>query len=60
MKIKVFSRKRLLLRPVWYFRIVASNGEPVAQSEGYARRIDMMETVRTLKSQLPSAEIVDV
>lgn len=60
MTIVLFSRKRLLARhPTWYFRIVAKNGEPVAQSEGYSRRIDAKETALVLKRDLASAEIRD-
>lgn len=59
MKVEIFSRKKLLGSPKWYFRVIAGNGEVVAQSEGYSRRIDAMSTIRLIRSQLPSAEIVD-
>lgn len=59
MRIVLFSRKRLLKRPLWYFRIVARNGEPVAQSEGYSRRIDAMQTAHLLKEKLAGAPVVD-
>jgi uncharacterized protein YegP (UPF0339 family) len=58
-KVQVFSRKKLLGRRQWYFRVVGGNGETVAQSEGYFNRADLMSTLRLLRSQLPSAEIVD-
>jgi uncharacterized protein YegP (UPF0339 family) len=59
MRIELFSRKRLLKRPLWYFRVVATNGQVVAQSEGYSRRLDAKETAEGLKAQLPRAPIVD-
>lgn len=59
MKIELFSRKRLIGRPLWYFRIRAHNGQVVAQSEGYARRIDAMDTAHHLKEALGKATVVD-
>lgn len=59
MRIELFSHKRLLKRPVWYFRIVARNGETVAQSEGYSRRIDAMDIAHKLKDELGSAKVQD-
>lgn len=59
MTIELFSRKRLIGRPKWFFRIVARNGETVAQSEAYSRRIDAMDTAHMLKEQIPSARVVD-
>lgn len=59
MRIELFSHKRLLKRPVWYFRIVARNGETVAQSEGYSRRIDALDTAHHLKEALGKATVVD-
>jgi uncharacterized protein YegP (UPF0339 family) len=59
MKVQVFSRKKLVGRRQWHFRVVGANGEIVAQSEGYFNRADMMSTLRLLRSQLPKAEIVD-
>jgi uncharacterized protein YegP (UPF0339 family) len=60
MRIELFSRKRLVGRPRWFFRIRAGNGEIVAQSEGYSRRIDARGTADALKAGLANAEIVDV
>jgi uncharacterized protein YegP (UPF0339 family) len=59
MRIETFTRKRLLGRPLWYFRIIALNGETVAQSEGYSRRIDCIETAHSLRANLGKAEICD-
>lgn len=60
MKIETFKKPRLLRRPEWRFRILANNGEIVAQSEGYSRRIDCVETAHKLRANLGSAEICDV
>lgn len=59
MKIEVFQRKRLLLPPLYYFRIRADNGKVVAQSEGYSRRIDCVGTVHSVRNGIPRAEIID-
>lgn len=59
MKIVLFSRKRLISRPRWYFRVVARNGETVAQSEGYSRRLDAMDTAHLLKEEIGKATVVD-
>jgi uncharacterized protein YegP (UPF0339 family) len=58
-RIEVFKRKSLLGKPKWYFRIRASNGEPIAQSEGYSRRLDAVSTAQSLKNSLSLAEIHD-
>lgn len=59
MRIELFSRRRFVKGPLWYFRIVANNGETVAQSEGYSRRIDAMDTAHMLKESLGKAQVVD-
>jgi uncharacterized protein YegP (UPF0339 family) len=59
MKIEIFSRQRFVRGPLWYFRIRAKNGEIVAQSEGYSRRIDAMDTAHHLKEALGKAAVVD-
>jgi uncharacterized protein YegP (UPF0339 family) len=59
MTIELFSRKRLVGRPRWFFRVVARNGQIVAQSEAYSRRIDAMQTAHSLKEELSFARIVD-
>lgn len=41
MKAKLFKGKDRK----WYFRFVARNNRTVAQSEGYARRVDCLKTV---------------
>jgi uncharacterized protein YegP (UPF0339 family) len=59
MKIEIFSRRRLVRGPLWYFRVVARNGEIIAQSEAYSRRIDAMDTAHHLKEALGKATVVD-
>jgi uncharacterized protein YegP (UPF0339 family) len=59
MKIEVFSRKPLIGRPKWFFRIRAMNGQIVAQSEGYSRRLDAVSTAHSIRSGLANAEIKD-
>lgn len=58
MKIELFSRRGLKGRR-WYFRVRATNGEPIAQSEGYHNRADAMSTIRLLRGGLAKAEVVD-
>lgn len=41
----------------WFFRIVAKNGEIIAQSEAYVRRIDAIDTARLILSQGKTATI---
>lgn len=61
MKIQIFSRRPLLIGPLtWYFRIRAANGEIIASSEGYRRRIDCIGTAHSLRNDLANAEIIDV
>lgn len=60
MRIEMFSRRWAYFGGLkWFFRIRAANGEVIAQSEAYSRKIDAMSTVRLLRAQLPTAEIVD-
>lgn len=42
------------------FRIRASNGQIVAQSEGYSRRTDCTKTINSIRAQAFGAEVVDV
>jgi uncharacterized protein YegP (UPF0339 family) len=58
MRIELFSRKRLIGRPRWYFRVVAINGQIVAQSEAYSRRLDAKATALSLKRNIGDVEIV--
>lgn len=55
MKIIIFKSKQ---NSQWYFRIVASNGEPVAQSEGYTQKHNATRIVQNLINNLSNAEII--
>jgi uncharacterized protein YegP (UPF0339 family) len=56
MRIRLFSRRPLLFgRPKWHFRILASNGEIIAASEEYSRRIDAKATAESLRDNLGNA-----
>ncbi len=57
MKIEIFRGLTLFGRR-WYFRVRASNGEPIAQSEAYHNNGDCIETARLLRSAAFDAEIV--
>lgn len=57
MKIEVFRSGLLVQR--WYFRVRAGNGQVIAQSEGYSRRIDCIGTAHSLKNGIGKAEIVE-
>ena len=57
MKIEFFTRLGLRGRR-HYFRVLAANGEPIAQSEGYARKIDAVGTANLLKNGVTDAELV--
>jgi uncharacterized protein YegP (UPF0339 family) len=57
MRIEIF--KRGLLRR-WYFRVRAENGQIVAQSEGYSRRIDCLHTAYSMRDRIKDAEVIDV
>lgn len=48
MKFKLF-RRLTLFGPRWYFRIVARNGEPIAQSEGYVNKASAEGTIALIK-----------
>lgn len=43
----------------WRFRIVAGNGEIIADSEGYSRHQDMLDTIDTLRATLHDATLDD-
>lgn len=46
---ELFPRRSLLGKRQWYFRIKARNGETLAQSEGYANRVDALHTLQLLR-----------
>lgn len=59
MKIEIFSRRTLFSVKRWYFRVRANNGQIVAQSEGYSRRVDAVSTAWSLKNSISIAEVYD-
>ncbi|MBT9158773.1 MAG: hypothetical protein DDT26_00020 [Dehalococcoidia bacterium] len=42
----------------WYFRLRATNGQIVAQSEGYSRRTDALSTVESIRAGVKMAPVV--
>lgn len=60
MKFEVFHRRNLLGKKRWYFRIRAENGQIVAQSEAYSRKIDAMSTIQSLRQNVGVAETIEV
>lgn len=52
-----FFRGKLLKR--WYFRIRAANGQIIAASEGYSRKIDCIQTASHLRGSLIEARMFD-
>lgn len=58
-KFEVFSRRGLRGKR-WYFRFVAPNGQIMAQSEGYVRKIDALSAVSSIQANAPSAQIKHV
>jgi uncharacterized protein YegP (UPF0339 family) len=59
MRVEIFRRRNLLGKSKWYFRVRAANGQTVAQSEGYSRRLDAVATAHSLKAGLANAVIPD-
>jgi uncharacterized protein YegP (UPF0339 family) len=41
----------------WYFRIKSSNGKIIAQSEGYAKKSNLIKTVNVIKDKVFSANV---
>lgn len=42
----------------WRFRLIARNGETVAQSEGYKRKIDAQNTINSIRTGAPKARVI--
>ena len=59
MRIEIFARWTLRGRR-WFFRIMAANGEAVAQSEAYHNRGDAWETARSIRANAFDAVIEEV
>ena len=60
MRFELFHRRNLLGMKRWYFRIRSSNGQIVAQSEAYSRRVDAMNTVQSIRQNVGVADIIEV
>lgn len=61
MKFQLFTRRKLLSRrPLHYFRLVATNGRVVAQSEGYYNASERLQTVLLIKRTCSQATIEDL
>lgn len=60
MKFEVFHRRNLLGKKRWYFRIRAENGQIVAQSEAYSRKIDAVSTAQSVRQSVSVAEIIEI
>lgn len=48
-----------VIRKRWYFRIRAGNGQIVAHSEGYSRKVDCIQTAAHLRGTLIEARLFD-
>lgn len=44
----------------YYFRVVAANGETIAQSEGYTRKADAIKAAKRTQKIVAEAVIVEV
>jgi uncharacterized protein YegP (UPF0339 family) len=58
MTITIFWRRGLFGKR-WYFRVVAENGQTIAQSEGYKRRADAVSTAFSMRGRMFDARIED-
>lgn len=50
--IEIFSSKSLLRGKQWHFRVKATNGKTIAQSEGYKNRADCVGTAQMMRARL--------
>lgn len=60
MRIELFSRRNMLGAKRWYFRIRAANGQIVAQSEAYTRKVDAQATAQSIRQNLGTADVIEV
>lgn len=60
MRFELFARRNVLGRKKWYFRLRAANGQVVAQSEGYSRRVDALNTIQSIAKGAGHAEVVEL
>lgn len=45
----------------WRWRLVAENGEPIADSgEGYKRKSDCLEAIALIREEVAEAEVLEV
>ena len=58
MKIEIFPGRNLVGERRWYFHILGGNGEIMAPSESYVRKIDCVKSAEKLKAELQFADIV--
>lgn len=49
-----------MFRRKWFWRLRAGNGEIVAQSEGYSRKIDAIRTIESVQERAPHASLHEV
>jgi uncharacterized protein YegP (UPF0339 family) len=56
MKIVAFPRRTLFGRR-WFFRILAANGEPLAQSEAYRNRADCLHAAGLIINEAHTADL---
>lgn len=56
MKFKLF-RRLTLCGPRWYWRLVASNGRIVCQSEGYRNEPDARSTIQGIRKNAAYARV---
>jgi uncharacterized protein YegP (UPF0339 family) len=56
MKFIAFPRLTLFGRR-WFFRILAANGEPIAQSEGYRRKADCLHAAGLIINEAHTADL---
>lgn len=59
MTIELYARRGFFGRK-YYFRIVAINGQIIAQSEGYSRRVDALSTIWSIQKSVSEAEIEEL
>lgn len=57
--IELFSR-RTLRGKRWFFRVKATNGKIIAQSEAYHNRADCVETAQMMRARLFDAVLREV
>lgn len=59
MTIELYARRGFFGRK-YYFRIIASNGQIIAHSEAYSRRVDALSTIWSIQRAVNEAEIEEL